>query len=543
VVKDDKIDGGGFYPPHSYSPLSKRLMRRFLFLPISTLLALLSYSDGGGQSCYAQYVTLAGTLSSSNGMPAANYLLSFTPSQMGFIGGTGVVINTATYCATSTDGSVVGVPNPLTKPSVSTGFTGTLPPGNYYAKFGFYDASGNLTLVSPETVIQLNSTGRLLVASPLSGMPAGAVGMKVYLATSTNAETLQGSTTGSAAFIQSLPLTAGASPPATNTTTCTQVANDAIWPSGTGYTVALTDSNGNTLPGYPMQWQLMGPNTTINLSTGLPYYHGTVYFPTPILASPLSHNLQSIAGPLSLSGYNLTNVAALGFGTSLPAWPIDVEDGFINSNLGYLVGGSSGTAGQCLQSGGSAGPDTWGPCSTTPTLYYQMVAANGTAQTQRPALNFTPRLAVTDSSSPAQTTVDLAAIGTAGTYTLPSSITTDSYGRVTSVTSGGGGYSLSANLTGSRAFGGVYQNTSTTKFMDVYVTEDQESGVGSGSLLTGYLGPTSLSQSPVANTGVTNSGGMTGVYVHVPPGWWYSANYAFNGGTPTVVLYSWYEGQ
>lgn len=389
----------------------------------------------------AQYVTLSGTLQSSNGMPASNYILSFTPSQMGFVSGTGIVINAATYCATSTDGSVVGIPNPLIAPSVTTGFTGTLPPANYFVKIAFYDASGNLTLVSPETVTQLNSTGQIIVASPSSGMPAGATGMKVYISTTTNAETLQGQTTGSAAFIQSVPLVSGAAVPSSNTTICKQVANDTIWPSGTGYTVALTDPSGNTLPGYPMQWQLMGPNTTINLSNGLPYYHGTVYFPSPILASPLNHGLQSISGPLSLSGYNLTNVGAIGLGTTMPAWPIDVEDGAINASGGYLYNGAA-PLNHVLLGNGSAYVDSptipYSVISGAPTAYYQTVAANGSAQTQRPTLNFAPRFSVSDSGSPAQTTVDLANVGTAGTYGNPSSITLNAFGQITAVTSGGG---------------------------------------------------------------------------------------------------------
>jgi len=40
----------------------------------------------------------------------------------------------------------------------------------------------------------------------------------------------------------------------------------------------------------------MGPGTTINVSNGLPYYHGVVMYPTPILASPLNHATQSING-------------------------------------------------------------------------------------------------------------------------------------------------------------------------------------------------------------------------------------------------------
>jgi hypothetical protein len=337
----------------------------------------------------AQYVQLSGTLQASNGMPAQNYILSFQLSQFGYISGTGVVVNSGTYCATSTDGSVVGVPNPLQSPVVTVAFTGTLPPANYYVKLAFYDASGNLTLPSPERVIQLNSTGQLIVASPVSGLPAGAIGMKVYISATSNTETLQGTTVGSAAFIQSTALVSGANPSSSNTTLCKQIANDAIWPTGTGYTVALTDTGGNTLPGYPMMWQLMGPNTTINLSTGLPYYHGTVYFPTPILASPLNHALQSISGPLSLTGYNLVNAGAIGVGTSLPAWPIDVENGVINASGGFVVNGATPATGKCLGSDGTA-YDTPINCFTTGALYYQTVGVAGSPEPQEPELNLIP---------------------------------------------------------------------------------------------------------------------------------------------------------
>lgn len=342
--------------PKRDSAFSKRgvMIKRLMQLGALFLLGLCA----GAAS--AQFATLTGTLQSSNGMPAKNYSISFTPSQFGYVAGTAVIVNTTTSCATSSDGSVVGLPNPLQAPNVSVGFGGgTLPPGNYFVKISFGDAAGNATLASPERQIQLTSTGRLIVNSP-SSPPAGFIGMNIYISTSTGTESLQGQTVGAGAYIQSVPLVSGTGLPALNSTLCKQIANDAIWPSGTGYAVALTDPSGNTIPGYPMQWQLMGAGTTINLSNGLPYYHGTVYFPTPILASPLNHQLQSISGPLGLSGYNLTNVGAIGFGTSLPAWPIDVENGFINSNLGYLVNGQSGTAGQTLVSGGPSGPDTWG---------------------------------------------------------------------------------------------------------------------------------------------------------------------------------------
>ena len=400
-------------------------------LTIKRLLASLALLLALSLAARAQYVTLTGTLQSSNGMPASNYILSFTPSQMGFISGTGVVINAATYCATSVDGSVVGVPNPLGTPVVTPGFTGSLPPANYFTKIIYYDASGNVTLASPERVVQLNSTGQISVAPPVGGLPSGAAGMKVYISTATNLETLQGTSTGSAAYVQSVPLVTGANPPSTNTTICKQIANDVIWPSGTGYTVALTDTGGNTLPGYPMQWQLMGPNTTINLSTGLPYYHGTVYFPTPILASPLNHALQTISGPLGLSGYNLSKVGAIGVGTSLPAWPVDVENGAINASGGFILDGSGGTTGNCVASDGTA-YDIGTPCGQ----FYQTIHEVGTPLTQRAVLNFDGTVVASDSSSPAQTNVGLPAKGTAGTYVSPTSITFDAQGRETAIVAG-----------------------------------------------------------------------------------------------------------
>lgn len=411
-------------------------MKRMLLSLVLRLLFAVAVLGSLVGTAHSQYATLTGTLQASNGLPASNYVISFQPSQFGFVAGTGVVINSGTYCATSTNGNVVGLPNPLQRSVVTVGFTGTLPPANYFVKVAFYDSLGNVTLPSPETQIQLDSTGRLIIPVPPNGLPYGATGMRVYIATSTNAETLQGSTTGSGAYLQTVALTSGSVLPASNTTICKQIANDAIWPTGTGYTVALTDPAGNTLPGYPMQWQLIGPNTTINLSSGLPYYHGTVFFPSPILASPLNNALQSIAGPLSLSGYNLINVGAIGVGTTLPAWPIDVENGLINSSGGYLYNGAAPNN-HLLCGNGTAYVD----CATIPSsaisgIFYQTVDEAGTPLTQRSVLNFDGTVVASDSSSPARTNVGLPNKGTAGVYTSPVSITFDAQGRETAITAG-----------------------------------------------------------------------------------------------------------
>ena len=344
----------------------------------------------------AQYVTLTGTLQGANGLPLANNTINLQPSQTFFVGGSSplVVAPLNVQCGTSTDGSVVGIVNPpnAAVPSASYG-SGTLPAGNYYTEIAWYDAAGHLTLVSPEAQKQLTGTGTLTIQPPASGMPAAAVGMKVYIAASSGAETLQGTTTGAANFVQSSPLASGAAVPATNTTICQVIANDAGWPTGTGYNVSVTGPTGALVPGYPMQWQLLGPGNTINLGTGLPLYNGQVTYPVPLLALPYNHAPQSMSGPFSLTNYNLTQVGKLGVGTTVPGWGVDVEgsslNAYINAKGGYLVNGLAPPSGTyCLGSTDGVAWDTSIACLTASALNYQTVEAGGTALPQEPALNF-----------------------------------------------------------------------------------------------------------------------------------------------------------
>lgn len=390
-----------------------RRIVRWLALALMGLMAsCVGRNYAYAQSCVvSSQVTLSGTLRASNGLPSSNDVITLTPSQVGIVAGCGVNVVTTNTCATSTDGSVVGMPNPLSAITASTTFTGTLPANTYYVEITFYDAAGNETLVSPETIQQLSAQGSLVVNAPFAGIPSAAVGMRVYIGTTSGGETLQGTTVGTASYNRSTPLASGTNPPASNTTLCKITANDSIWPTGTGYVVGMTDSSGNAMPGYPMQWQLMGAGTTINLSNGLPYYHGVVMYPSPILASPPAHGQQSITGPVNFGGYNVTNVGKVGVGTSLPAWPVDVRNGFISSNLGYLINGQSGTSGQCLLSGGASGPMTWGNCLVTPpTVYYQTFKFSNVAATQAAVVNFSPRFTFTNGSN--VTNVDLNAPGT-----------------------------------------------------------------------------------------------------------------------------------
>lgn len=389
------------------------ILRRAQSIVILLLAALTA------SSVRAQKVTLTGVLQAGNGLPAANDTLTFQPTQWFYIAGTTVVVQSPFTCGTSVDGSAVGVGNPLSGPVTAAGFSGTLPAASYYVEIAWYDAAGNITLVSPEVQQQLTLQGNLQISPPASGMPGTALGMKVYIGTASSTETLQGATTGGATFTQSTPLASGANPQTTNTTLCQPYANDAGWPSYTGYATTLTDANGNLVPGFPMVWRLLGAGSTYNLSNGMPLYNGQVIYPTPLLAEPPNHNPQSISGPLDLTDYKLTDVGMLGIDTATPGWGVDVEGaglaGQINAQGGYLYDGAAPNN-HVLLGDGTAYVDSatipYSILSGAPGLFYQTVDANAVAQTQRPALNFSSRFAVTDSASPARTNVDVPATGT-----------------------------------------------------------------------------------------------------------------------------------
>ena len=270
-----------------------------------------------------------------------------------------VVTAVTATCATSIDGSIVGTPNPLSPPQVSAVYSGTLPAGNYFVEEAWYDAVANVTLVSPEVHIQLSGAGEIQESPPASGLAATAVGRKIYIGTSSGSETLQGSVVGSAIYTQSVPLTNGAAVPAVNSTLCQLVANDAGWPTGTSYQVSLTSPSGGTMPGYPQQWQLLGPGNTINVSQGLPLYNGTVTYPIPLLARPYGHATQSISGPLNIGSYafNAGSVGAvqgITAGAGITAFGGDI-DGF----LGFKVAGSA-PLNDCLLGNGTV--YTTSPC-------------------------------------------------------------------------------------------------------------------------------------------------------------------------------------
>lgn len=262
-------------------------------------------------------------------------------------------------------------------------------------------------------------------------------------------------------------------PPTANNTPCRIIANDAGWPTGTGYNVSLLDSSGNTLFSYPELWQFFGPGSTYNLSSGIPYYHGQVTYPVPVLTVPYNHNVQSIAGPISLGVpggpmYPLTGVLQIGVGTQTPAWGLDLEGsallGVANANTGYLVDGAAPAAGKCLGSDGSYYDVPINCIASTPTLFYQTVTQSGTALTQRPvlAVGAGTGLVASDVASPASTKIAL---------NTGANLTNDPYAAVTALNTGGTANDCAKwDSSGGVADAGFPCTPSTPTEVDLYFT-------------------------------------------------------------------------
>src|SRR5580658_2992500 len=136
---------------------------------------LLAASLPSGAQYVNPYVILQGSLTTASGTPAKNATLTLSPSQVFFVAGTSVVVGEG-QCATDTNGSVVSIGNPVSPARATVQFVGTLPPGNYYIQFTWYDQFGAQTLPSPEVAVQVTSTGELQILPPVGTGPPQATG-------------------------------------------------------------------------------------------------------------------------------------------------------------------------------------------------------------------------------------------------------------------------------------------------------------------------------------------------------------------------------
>lgn len=264
------------------------------------LLVLLGFSRG-----LAEAGTIAGSVQTATGGVVANGTFGFVLSQPAILSGTASLVTSQVNCYTSTVGQVVGLPDPLALPILSTNTaSGTLASGTYYVKLTYFNASGETT-AGPEGSVVLSALGTVIIGSPVL-QPASATGYKVYIGSSSGTETLQFSVSGFGQYQQTAPLVSGAALPVSNTSVCSIAFSDTLVPTGTSYRVSLTNKNGSPIAGFPQTWCTYGGlSGTINISNGAPTGNCStngVFYPTPIYSNQQNGGgTQSINGTLNIS--------------------------------------------------------------------------------------------------------------------------------------------------------------------------------------------------------------------------------------------------
>ncbi len=303
--------------------------------------------------------TLNGKFVLPTGDPVAGGTLLLQLSQAATSGGGNYLAPAQVSCYTSTDGSVVGVPNPQAAPAGSAfAGTGTLTAGTYFVSIAYKGPNGTTTIASPPGVFILSQAGELVI-NPPTLQPVTASGYTVFMGNSPAAETVQGSVTGWASYTQAAPLAAGNAMPTQNTTACTLLFNDQILPTGTWYTVTLQDAHGTTLAGFPRDWYLEGLSANVGALEPLAT-NPAVLFPMPLLTNPVNSNIpQSIRSGLDLNGFSISQSGNVGpgfFGTFwagaapapgalLASWTPNTNIGIARIDINAQAAGAGGTHG------------------------------------------------------------------------------------------------------------------------------------------------------------------------------------------------------
>lgn len=329
-----------------------------------TLWRLLSVVVALGAAAAAQG-TISGKFVLPTSGPVANGTLILALSQQATLAGGAQLAPSPVSCYTSTDGSVVGVPNPQVAPTGAafTG-TGTLPAGTYYAAIAYANGStpAPITLISPAATFVLTATGEIQISAPTI-QPVAATGYSVYMGTSPGVLYLQGTVTGWGAFMQAAALnTGGAAPPGQNFSTCEVEFNDQIEPTDTWYTATLEDSRGNVLAGFPRNWYLEDGGVNVGQLTALAS-SPAVLFPQPLLANPANPVVgQSEYGTLTMNYFPLRQSGNVGpglyaafwagtapaVGSTLASWTPNSAISIQRVDVNAQTAGAGGTAGATI---------------------------------------------------------------------------------------------------------------------------------------------------------------------------------------------------
>jgi hypothetical protein len=286
------------------------MVRRFLAAVLLLSATLYAQVVPGGT---APGGTITGQIQTATSGAIKSGTLTFSLSQPAIVSNTASLATQQVACYTSAAGNIVGVPDPLALPIVSANLaTGTTPAGTYYIQYFYTSLNGN-SVASPELVFLLSSQGTLNINPPVL-QPASATGIGVAISTTSGAEVIQGTTNGFVQFQQSQPLLSGSAAPTVNTSSCNIYFSDQLIPTGTYYTVNLTNKNASQVAGFPQTWCTYGGGGgVINVSQGAPTGNcnvNGVFYPTPLFASPINGALsQTVGSSLNLGSFSLTAAA------------------------------------------------------------------------------------------------------------------------------------------------------------------------------------------------------------------------------------------